>query len=80
MNSSKKIVALQETRMKTGKSQKTLERELGMAAGTYQGYEYGNGLKTIRAAIRIARALNSTVEELWGAPNESIPQPAENSS
>lgn len=66
--------------MKTGKSQKTLATELGMATETYQNYEYGNGLKTIRAAIRIARALDSTVEDLWGTPNEIISQPPESDS
>ena len=57
---------LKSIREKSGKTQAEIAKELGMLRELYQKYEYGAGTKTIQTAIRIAKALNSSVEELWG--------------
>ena len=57
---------LKATRKKLSKTQAQVAKELGMLKELYQKYEYGMSSKTIQTAIRIAKALNSTVEELWG--------------
>ena len=58
---------LQTARKKTGKTQKQVATELGIATNSYQQHEYGKTKPSVTTAIRIARALDSTVEELWGA-------------
>ena len=61
---------LQNTRLKANKTQSEVAKQVGILKEAYQKYEYGAGAKTIQTAIRIAKALNSTVEELWS--NEKV--------
>lgn len=49
------------------KTQKDVADETHIHLRVYQKYEAGMGAKTIQAAIRIAKALGTTVEKLWGA-------------
>lgn len=58
---------LRATREKSGKTQAQVAKEAGVRERTYQYYEADEKEPGVRAAIRIARALNSTVEELFGA-------------
>ena len=57
---------LKAARMKFGKTQMQVAIETGMHIRAYQSYEHGTGQNTIQTAIRIARALGTTVEKLWG--------------
>lgn len=60
-------MALRAAREKSGKTQAQVAKETGVAERLYQLYEYDQCEPGVRTAIRIARALNSTVEELFGA-------------
>ena len=48
-----------------GMTQKELADHVGIAEVSYQRIEYGQR-PSLRTAIRIARALDTTVETLWG--------------
>lgn len=63
----KKNSILKTTREQSGKTQLQIAKELGMLKEMYQKYEYGMGTKTIQTAIRIAKVLDTTVENLWGS-------------
>lgn len=54
------------------KTQKDVADEVRINIRVYQKYEAGMGAKTIRAAIRIARALGTTVEKLWGTAKAAV--------
>lgn len=58
---------LRATREKSGKTQAQVAEEIGTTEQAYQRYEYGKSEPRVRTAIRIARALGSTVEVLFGA-------------
>lgn len=64
---------LKAAREKSGKTQAQVAKEVGIAEVVYQRYEYDKNEPGVRTAIRIARALDSTVEDLFGAatPSES---------
>ena len=62
---SKKNDTLKATREQSGKTQAEIAKEIGILKEVYQKYEYGMSSKTINTAIKIAKALNSSVEELW---------------
>jgi DNA-binding XRE family transcriptional regulator len=66
-------VELRAAREKSGKTQAQVARESGISELSYQLYEYNKREPGVRTAIRIARALDSTVEDLFGAatPSES---------
>lgn len=57
---------LRAAREKSGKTQAQVAREAGISEAAYQLYEYGKSEPGVRTAIRIARALDSTVEALFG--------------
>ena len=57
---------LRAAREKSGKTQAQVAREANIAERLYQDYEYGKREPGVRTAIRIARALDSTVEVLFG--------------
>ena len=61
-----KNVKLQAAREKSGKTQAQVAREANIAERLYQDYEYDKREPGVRTAIRIARALDSTVEALFG--------------
>ena len=56
---------LKATRKASGKTQAQVAKEAGITERGYRNLEANSDYKTIRTAIRIARALNTTVEELW---------------
>ena len=56
---------LKAAREQSGKTQVQVANETGLNVRTYQKYEDGMGTNTIKAAIRIAKSLDTTVEHLW---------------
>ena len=57
---------LHATREQFGKTQAQVAKEVGISEQMYQRYEHDKNTPNVRTAIRIARALNSTVEDLFG--------------
>lgn len=58
---------LRAAREKSGKTQAQVAKEIGVTEHMYQRYEYDRNEPGVRTAIRIARAVDSSVEELFGA-------------
>lgn len=58
---------LRAAREKSGKTQAQVAKEANVSELSYQLYEYDKREPGVRTAIRIARALDSTVEDLFGA-------------
>lgn len=56
---------LRAARGKSGKTQAQVAKEVGISEVSYQRIEYGTQTPSLANAIRIARTLNSTVEELF---------------
>ena len=52
---------LRAAREQSGKTQAQVAKEIGVSELSYQRYEYDKREPGVRTAIRIARALNSTV-------------------
>lgn len=63
---------LRAAREKSGKTQSQVAKEAAVTDRMYQDYEYDKSEPGVRTAIRIARALDSTVEELFGAATPDI--------
>ena len=59
-------IELHSARLQSGKTQAQVAKEANIAERTYQYYESGRKSPGVRTAIRIAKALNSTTEKLWG--------------
>lgn len=57
---------LKDLRDYHGISQRELARRIGVGKTTISEIERGDRLPNVLTAIRIARALKSTVEEIWG--------------
>ena len=66
---------LRAAREKSGKTQAQVAKETGVNTRLYQYYEAGEKKPGVDTAIRIARSLRSTVEDLFGAatPEEENP-------
>lgn len=47
------------------KTQAQVAKEIGVSEQMYQRYEYGHCDPSVQKAIRIAKAVGSTVEQLW---------------
>ena len=58
---------LRAAREASGKTQSQVAKEIGVNTVSYQRYESENRVPNAVIAILIARALGSTVEELFGA-------------
>lgn len=56
---------LKDMRLQKGYTQEELAKKAGIAVMSYYRYEYGERVPNTRTAIRIAKILNTTVEELW---------------
>ena len=56
---------LREEREKSGLTQKQVAAAVGIDVRNYQYYELGR-VPSAKTAVKIARALNTTVEELYG--------------
>lgn len=57
---------LKDLRDYHGISQRELARRIGVGKTTISEIERGERLPNVLTAIRIARALETTVEEIWG--------------
>lgn len=57
---------LKDLRNYHGISQSELARRVGVGKTTISEIERGDRLPNVLTAIRIARALETTVEEIWG--------------
>lgn len=57
---------LKDLRDYHGISQRELARRIGVGKTTISEIERGDRLPNVITAIRIARALETTVEEIWG--------------
>ena len=64
---------LRAAREASGKTQAQVAREIGVNTVSYQRYESENRVPNAVIAILIARALNSTVESLFGAATPDTP-------
>lgn len=58
---------LRAAREQSGKTQAQVAKEAKVSEVAYQLYEYGKREPGVRTAIRIARSLGRTVEDLFGA-------------
>lgn len=58
-------MALKAARKKSGKTQAQVAKESGITEQAYQRYEYDKREPGVRTAIRIADALETTVEALF---------------
>ena len=58
---------LRAAREASGKTQSQVAKEIGVSELSYQRYEYDKRMPRADVAILIARALNTTVENLFGA-------------
>lgn len=57
---------LKAAREKSGKTQAQVASEVNISPAQYQNIEYDKNSPNVRTAIRIARALGTTVEALFG--------------
>ena len=57
---------IKELRIAAGLTQKELAAIAGVTVACYQKYEYGTRIPDAKTAIKIADALKTTVEQLWG--------------
>lgn len=57
---------LRAAREKSGKTQAQVAREVQISAAQYQNIEYDKSEPKVRTAIRIAKAVDSSVEDLFG--------------
>ena len=53
-------------RIQKGLTQAQVANRTGISVTSYQRIEYGVQNPSLKTAIRIAKVLNSSVEELWG--------------
>jgi DNA-binding XRE family transcriptional regulator len=58
---------LRAAREASGKTQKQVAESVNITERSYQYYEADEMEPGVRTAIRLAKALNSTVEDLFGA-------------
>ena len=63
---------LRAAREQSGKTQAQVAKEANIGERLYQDYEYNKRTPSVTTAIRIARALGRTVEELFGAATPAI--------
>ena len=61
-----KNIKLRTAREASGKTQARVAKEASINLQQYQHYEYGERIPRVDIANRIARAVNSTTENLWG--------------
>ena len=57
---------LRAAREASGKTQAQVAKEIGITENAYQKYEYGEREPRARMAARVAKAVNSSVEAIWG--------------
>lgn len=64
----KKNTIIKAAREQSGKTQAQVAKEIGITECSYQRYEYNKVTPNAITAIKIARAVSSTVEKLWSEP------------
>lgn len=57
---------IKAARKLVGKTQKQVATEVKIAQCVYQRYEYGQQVPNAKLGNRIARALGTTSEKIWG--------------
>lgn len=62
----KEGTTIKAARKQVEKTQKQVAKEIGVAECAYQQYEYGNVTPNVKIGNRIAKALGTTTEKLWG--------------
>lgn len=65
-------MTLRAAREQSGKTQAQVAKESKISEAQYQNIEYSKSTPSVTTAIRIARALDSTVEELFGAATPAV--------
>ena len=65
---------LRAAREASGKTQKQVATEVGIPEQQYQQYEYGKNEPGATMVTRIAKALHTTVEALYGEEQQSPPE------
>lgn len=58
-------------RQKSGKTQKQVAEKIKISIRNYQDYEYNVSIPSVLTALKIAKTLDTTVENLWGNPKET---------
>lgn len=56
---------LRAARERSKKTQAQVAQEAGVSEAIYQRYEYGTTRPTVNTALKIAKALGTTVEEIF---------------
>lgn len=59
------VNGIKERREELKLTQKQVAERVGLREAQFQKYEYGETLPTVLTALRLARALNTTVESLY---------------
>ena len=57
---------IQNLRNSLGKTQKEIYQNVGISRKCYRQYEYGQRVPNAKVAVKIAHALETTVEDIWG--------------
>ena len=73
-----KNIKLVEARKKRHLTQVEVAKKVGISKVSYQRIEYGTQRPSLDTAILIARALNSTVEDLFGVATPDAETPGGN--
>ena len=60
---------IQGLRKSVGKTQREVFQPIGISNVCYKKYEYGQRIPNAIVAIKIANALETTVENIWGGKN-----------
>lgn len=60
---------IQGLRCSVKKTQREVATSVGITEVCYQQYEYGKRIPNATVAIKIANALETTVENIWGGKN-----------
>lgn len=56
---------IKAARRKSGKTQKQVAKDIGVALRLYQKYESGEVIPSVIIGNKIAKALNTTSDKLW---------------
>ena len=58
---------LTAAREQSGKTQKQVAEEIKISVRNYQDYEYNINAPNVFTALKIAKVLGTTVENIWGS-------------
>lgn len=57
---------IQGLRKSLNKTQKEISQSISISCRSYKQYEYGQRVPNAKVAVKIAHALETTVEDIWG--------------